>query len=141
MDTYVPSIPEIKPDDMKLRFPYQQLTKIEGKPEYKQIFFVREEIYRNAISIKSIFGGGKHGHKGSVTKPAIYRIDTGKNWIVPEIGGVYPIFRTNTTENANKKTIAEFISCETNIKMSELVEEKLKNQLPDSLPEAFILEL
>ena len=28
MDTYVPSIPDIKPDDVKLRFPYQQLNKM-----------------------------------------------------------------------------------------------------------------
>ena len=37
--------------------------------------------------------------------------------------------------------IAEFISRKTSIKMSELVEEQLKNQLLESLPEAFILEL
>ena len=42
MDTYVPSIPDIKPDDVKLYFPYQQLTKIEGEPEYEQICVVQE---------------------------------------------------------------------------------------------------
>ena len=35
----------------------------------------------------------------------------------------------------------EFISRETNIKMSKVVEEQIKNQLLNSLPEAFILEL
>ena len=65
----------------------------------------------------------------------------GKNWIVPATGGVYPTFRANATENAKKKTISEFISHETNIKMSKEVEEQLKNQLFDSLPKAFILEL
>ena len=111
IDTYVPSIPEIKPDDVKLRFHYQKLTKIEGEPEYKQMCVVQEEIYCTALSIKSSFGGGKHGHKGSVTKPTIYRIYTGKDWVVPAKGGVYPIFRANVTENAKKQTIAEFISC------------------------------
>ena len=125
VDTYVPVIPEIKPDDVKLRFPYQQLTKIEGDPEYKQMCVVREEIYRSALSINSSFGGGKCGHKGLVTKPTIYRIDTGEDWFVPATGGVYPIFRANATENAKKKTIAEFIHRETNIKMSEVVKEQL----------------
>ena len=35
----------------------------------------------------------------------------------------------------------EFISRETNIKMYGVVEEQLKNQLLDSLPEVFILEM
>ena len=57
METYMLSIPEIKPSDVKLRFHYQKLTKIEGEPEYEQMCVVREKIYRNALSIKSSFGG------------------------------------------------------------------------------------
>ena len=71
MYTYVTVIPEINPDDVKLRFSYQQLTKIEGEPEYEQMCVVREEIYCNALSIKSSFGREKSGHKGLVTKPKI----------------------------------------------------------------------
>ena len=40
-----------------------------------------------------------------------------------------------------RQKITEFISRETNIKMSEVVEEQLKNQLLNSLTKAFILEL
>ena len=109
MDTCVPSIPKIKPNDVKLFFPYQQLTKIEGEPGYEKMCVVREEIYRNALSIKSSFGGGKRGHKILVKNPTIYQIDTGEEWVVPETDGVYPIFRSDTTENAKKQTIAEFI--------------------------------
>ena len=39
------------------------------------------------------------------------------------------------------QTIVQFISRETNIKMSKVVEEQLKNQLLDYLPKKFILEL
>ena len=102
---------------------------------------VREKNYRNALSIKSSFGGEKRVHKGLVTKPTIYQIDTGKDWVVPATGGVYPTLRANATENAKKQTITEFISHETNIKISEVVEDQLKAQLLDSLPEALILEL
>ena len=45
MNTYVLVIPEINPDDAKLRFPYQQLTKIKGDPEYEKMCVVREEHY------------------------------------------------------------------------------------------------
>ena len=102
---------------------------------------VREEIYCNALSINLTFGGGKRGHEGSATNPTIYRIDMGEDWVIPVTDGVYPIFIANATENAKKQTIAEFISCETNIKMSEVVEEQLKNQLLNSLTKALILEL
>ena len=37
--------------------------------------------------------------------------------------------------------VAEFISRKTNINMSEVVEEQLKNQLLNSIPKAFILEM
>ena len=134
MYTYVHSIPEIKTDDVKLRFPYHQLTKTEDEPEYEQMCIVCEEIYRNALSIKSIFGGGNLGHKGSVTKPEIYQIDTGEDWIVPATGGFYPTFRANTTENAKKQTIAEFIYRGTNIKMSEVVEKQLKTSSSTPFP-------
>ena len=105
MDTYMTSIPEINPEDVKLRFPYQHLTKIEGNLEYEKMCIVREEMYCKALSIKFIFGGGKRGHKGSVTNLTIYRIDTGEDWVVPETGGVYPIFSANATENAKKQLI------------------------------------
>ena len=71
MDIYVPVIPEIKLDNVKLRFLYQQPTKIECEPEYEQMCVVREEIYRNALSMKSSFSREKRGHKGSVTNPTI----------------------------------------------------------------------
>ena len=141
MDAYVPVISKIKPDNVKLRFPYQWLTKIEGELEYKQMCVVREEICCSALSIKSSLGGGKCRHKGLVTKLIIYRIDTGKDWVVPATGCVYPIFRANTTENAKKQTIVEFISRKASINMFEVVEEQLKNQLLYSLFKSFILEL
>ena len=130
MDTYALSIPKIKPDEVKLRFPNHQLTKIEGDPEYKQMLVIREEIYRNVLSIKSIFGGGKQGHKGSLTKQKIYWINMGEEWVVPAKVGVYLIFRANATKNSKKQTIAEFISRETNIKMSKVVEEQLTKPNP-----------
>ena len=42
VDMYVPSIPQINTDDVKLLFPYQKLTKIEGNQEYDQMCVVRE---------------------------------------------------------------------------------------------------
>ena len=37
MDTYVPIIPNLKPDDMERRFKHPTLTMIENEPDYKQM--------------------------------------------------------------------------------------------------------
>ena len=66
MDTYVPIIPNLKPDNIERRFKHPTLTTIENEPDYEQMCVVREELFRNAIGIKSTFGGKKHGHLGSV---------------------------------------------------------------------------
>ena len=71
MDTYVPIIPDPKPDDIEWRFKHLTLTKIEYKPDYEQMCIVREELFRNAIVIKSTFGGRKHSHLGSVHRNTV----------------------------------------------------------------------
>ena len=44
MDTYVPIIPEPKPDDIEQRFKHPTLTTIENEPDYKQMC-VAAKIY------------------------------------------------------------------------------------------------
>ena len=62
----MPIIPDPEPDDIEWRFKHPTLTKIEDEPNYKQMCIVREELFCNAITIKSTFGGRKHSHLGSV---------------------------------------------------------------------------
>ena len=71
MDTYVPIIPNLKPDDIERRFKHPTLTTIENEPDYKQMCIVREELFRNVIAIKSTFGGKKYGHLGSVQRTSV----------------------------------------------------------------------
>ena len=77
MDTFVPIIPEPSADAIEAKFPHKTLTKIEGQPTYADFHLIREEIFRNALSSKSPFGGGKHGHKGACTNTLTYTIETG----------------------------------------------------------------
>ena len=55
MDTYMPIIPNLKPDNIEQRFKHPTVTMIENEPDYKQMCVVREELFRNAIAIKSTF--------------------------------------------------------------------------------------
>ena len=57
---HVHTIPDTKTDDIERSFKYSNITKTEGEPDYEQICVMRAEIFRNAISIRSIFVGGNH---------------------------------------------------------------------------------
>ena len=129
MDTYGPIIPDPNPDDIERRFKHPTLTTIENGPDYEQMCVVREELFCNAIAIKSTFGGKRHGHLGSVQRPAVYHTEAGQAWTVPTPGGIFSTFSVGATDNEKKREVAEFINRETHIKIAELVEELLKNQL------------
>ena len=73
MDTYAPIIPDPNPDNIEQCFKHPTLTHIEEEPDYEQMCIVCEELFHNAISIKSTFGGRKHGHLRSVQRPAVYQ--------------------------------------------------------------------
>ena len=69
MDTYVTIIPDPKPDDIERRFKHPTLTTIENEPDYEQMCVVCEELFRNAIAIKSTFGGKNTATSGSCNNP------------------------------------------------------------------------
>ena len=66
METYMPIIPDPKPDNIKQRFKHPTLTKSEDKPDYEHMCSVHEELFHNTVAIKSNFGGRKHFHLRSV---------------------------------------------------------------------------
>ena len=88
MDTNVPIIPDPKPEDIKRCFKHPTLTTTENEPGYEQICVVRKELFRNAIAIKSTFGGKKHSHLRSLQQPAVYHTEAGKVWTIPTYGGM-----------------------------------------------------
>ena len=102
---------------------------------------VREELFCNAIAIKSTFGGKRHGHLGSVQRPAVYHTEAGQACTVPTSVGMYPTFSDRATNDENKTEVAEFINHKTHIKIAELVKEILKNQLLKAVNKEYIMEL
>ena len=79
---------------------------------------VREELFRNAIAIKSTSGGKKHGHLRSVQQPAVYQAEAGQAWTILTSEGMYPTFSVGTTDEEKKREVAEFIYRETHIKIA-----------------------
>ena len=106
MDTYVPIVPDPKPDEIEQRFKHPTLTKIEDEPDYEQMCIVRKELFRNAIAINSMFRGKKHGHLGSVQQPAVYQTEAGQAWTIPTSGGMYPTFSVAPTDEEKEIEVA-----------------------------------
>ena len=79
---------------------------------------VREELFRNAIAIKSTFGGKKHGHLGSVQQPDVYQTEAGQAWKILTSVGMYPTFSVGATNEEKKREVADFINRETHIKIA-----------------------
>ena len=141
MDTYVPIIPDPNPDDIERCFKHPTLTKIEDELNYKQICIIREELFRNSITIKSTFRGRNHGHLGSVQRPTVYQIEAGQAWTIPASGGMYSNFPDGATDAEKKREVVEFINRKTHIKLSELVEDLLNNQLLRAVSKEYYMEL
>ena len=57
MDTVVPTIPSVTANDIERKMPYPTLTKYEDAPTYSTMSTICKEMFLNAISVKSTFGG------------------------------------------------------------------------------------
>ena len=54
---------------------------------------------------------------------------------------MYPTFSAGATKAEKKREVTEFINRETHIKISEFVEELIKNQLLEAVSEEYYMEL
>ena len=141
MDTFVPVILEPSSDAIETKFPHKTLTKIEGQPTYADFHIIREESFRNALSSKSPFGGGNHGHKGACTDALTYTTESGVAWNVPATAGIFPVFPPGATNDEKRIIIAEFVRNETGIKVAEATINLLRNQLLEAVDEDYYMEL
>ena len=64
LDNVIPAVKEPKEADIIVKSKYKQLDKINGEPTYPKLVELRRQMTRNARAMKSLFGGGKHGHEG-----------------------------------------------------------------------------
>ena len=135
MDMVVPTIPEVTADNIELKMSYPTLTKCEDAPTYSTMSTICEEIFRNAIAVKSTFRGGKHGHYDSLQNPA------GEPWTVPKTGGVYPTFAAGMNDAEKKREVATFILTEHNIKKAEVTQDLFKKQFLEAFPKDYYLDL
>jgi hypothetical protein len=68
---------------------YQELTAIQGRPNYENINTIHRQIYANAASIDSQ-RGCPHGHPGQIMTPATYLMVTATSYNNPPNPGPLP---------------------------------------------------
>ena len=141
LDIYIPTIPEIRESDIRSKFKVKVLTPLDGRPTYKKMRTLTEELGRNALGIQVPFGGGKRGCLGLVYSGPKFLAEANVEWTVPESEGAYPTFAANATEDEKKKEISQFIEREKGIKTVEATEELLKGMFIDAIDEDYVVEL
>jgi hypothetical protein len=62
-------------EDIVSGMEYQDLTAINGRPNYENVNTIRRQIYANAASVDSL-RGGPHGHLGQIMTPSTYLMVT-----------------------------------------------------------------
>ena len=109
LDTFIPTIPEVRETDIKQQFKVKLLTEIAGRPSFEAMQLCERELGRNALAIRVPFGGGQRGCLGLVYSDAKYIDEAGEPWAVPASEGAYPTFLPHATTEEKKKAISEFI--------------------------------
>jgi hypothetical protein len=93
---------------------YQDLTAINGRPNYEKVNTIRRQIYANAASADSL-RGGPHGHLGQIMTPATYLTVTTTPYNNPSNPGPLPprsaaVFpqQWEDTKAAHKRALDEY---------------------------------
>ena len=72
-----------KPEDIRIKFPFNKITKYEGVIDYKIIREILRKIQANASTIQPELGGRQHGILGLAIQPATYRTVIGQDFQRP----------------------------------------------------------
>ena len=79
-------------DNIKGKFPYKHIPKIEGIPDYEALTSLKNMLYANAATLPTTLGGGKHGHMGLIMDPTVYATISSTPYVIPQNPGDPPKF-------------------------------------------------
>ena len=116
-------------------FQCKELDPIDGRPKHETPRRAREQAAKNALKIKSIFGGGHMGYLDMVTKP------TALKWIVQKSKGILPTFPLGITNTRKRELIAKYMETEENILRADVTEKLLQTQSLKCVHDEYFCEL
>eukprot|EP00957_Ditylum_brightwellii_P060711 4609046-Ditylum_brightwellii.AAC.1 len=118
--------PSIK--DIKAGFVHDPINTIEGKPTYKSIEHLQNQLICNAATLESKLGGGYNGLAGLVKFPQVYLLQTGHNVIWTPNPGEAPVFPPMLTNAQRNQIQMQFAIAKKKYDCCQCMDILLKNQ-------------
>ena len=122
-------------------FPHETIGVISGAPTYEKLQTILKRLNGNAASVKTDFHGGQMGMLGLTVSDAEYQLATTHHFVPPIDPGFVPTY-------PGTPTAAQVRMAETTFKQEKAIfdlysnaETKLKQQLINAIPEAYINSL
>ena len=76
-----------------------------------------------------------------IMQPVLYEIKAGKEWNVAESSGTYPAFEPGESEHGKKAKMAKFIVVKKAIKVEEVMQNLLRNQVLEAIEPDYYMEV
>eukprot|EP00957_Ditylum_brightwellii_P014795 1115578-Ditylum_brightwellii.AAC.1 len=70
-------------EEIERSFLHTIIPKIQGEPAYDKLYEVQKLLMENTTSIKTLYGGGNHGHLGLIINPNRYIQEAGQHFVIP----------------------------------------------------------
>jgi hypothetical protein len=74
-------------DELIAGFPHSSLPKVTGEPAFEDLKLIRRLLNKNAMSVSSYVGGGRHGHLGIIMTNKEYFAITADVFPLPDNPG------------------------------------------------------
>lgn len=122
-------------------FPHPTLTPIIGKPTPQAIRSLTLELLANAMSVRSLRGGGQMGHAACVLHGDVYTAEAGQPFIIPLHPGDMPVHGANAS-NAQIHSADQVYSYRLEeYKTYHSTDSKLKAGILEAIEEDYLIAL
>ena len=129
-------------------FPHEDLTPIEGVPDYLSVIKLKSQLYANSASVHSLRGSGVHGHSvivlGVQEYNRIANLAHGGNandWVAPQHPGAAPTYPANATARQIQEIKDQYDRNLAEFKTYQQVEVALKRQLLAAVKNEYVCAL
>ena len=122
-------------------FPHPELTPIRGRPTNPTISLLRKEVYANCRAVPSLYGGGEHGHLGTIMPAAPYIALTGHAFTLPNAPGPAPVHLAGATNFEINETIRLYNVAVVDIRTAHSVRAAIKAQILKAVENTYLTVL
>eukprot|EP00957_Ditylum_brightwellii_P141678 10793670-Ditylum_brightwellii.AAC.1 len=116
-------------EDIKAGFVHSPVDKIIGKPNYKSINHLHNQLIRNDAMLKSTLGGSNNGLAGLIKFLQTYFLQTGHHFMQPANPGEAPTYPPMITDAQRQAIRTQHKMAKKNYKCCQRMDLLLKNDV------------